>query len=847
MSGLGGSWIERLLRRLVRLLPADFRSDFGEAIEADLAERRLVGDRRGLYLREVPSLLSAIAREHASALVQDARYAVRTMRRTPGFTALAILMLALGTGANVAIFSIVDAVMLRSPFPRPSELAVVRFGPPGRATAAVPVDQYRQLQEAPGRLAGVAALGGGSHVLTGRGDPENVDDIECVDAEMFTVLGTPPLLGRTFGPDENRPGAPPTIVLSERFWRQLGGTPDVPGASITLNHTPVTIVGVMPADFAGPLARADVQGWVPLNRPIRDAQNTGCRQGATVNVVARLRPGVALDAAGAALPPNVSLIPLESPILEEVRTPFTVLVLGVLCVLLIACFNVGGLQMERSIARRREMALRFTLGASRGRLVRQTLTENLLLALAAAAAGLVATRLTLGAIVSLLPGNVPYLDQIVVNGRVLALALAVAAAAGLIAGLLPLAELRRASPARDLTDTTRTTGRHGAWGRRALVVAEVALSIVVLIGAGLMVRTFLTLRPVQPGFDPAHKLLMSVRLRGATPEQSESFFGLLLDRLRTTPGVRGAEAATYFPMGGSTAEASIAVDGTPRDMRTNYTTPGFFALMDVPLVAGRRFTDADTRASAPVVIVNQQLASRIRADGHVVGQRIVVQSQGAGTVPVDRTVVGVVANTRESSIDTLARNEAFVPFAQFPVVYQWVVVDVDPGREAAAAASMRAAVRALRPDLVVGAPRPMLDYLGQRMATRRFGAWALGTLAVLAVGLGAIGLMTTVGWWVRQRTRELGVRVALGASRGGLVKLVLRQGLTLAASGVGLGCAAAAGLTRYLEGWIYGVTPLDPATFVGCALIMLAVAAAAVYLPVRRATAIDPVTALRMD
>lgn len=835
----------RLFRALLRLLPAEFRGDFGEAMAADVdgaGERGLA-----FWWREDVSVVRAAVREHFDALRQDLKYAVRMMRRTPGFTTMAVLMLALGTGVNVAMFSIVNAVMLSSPFENPGELATVRFLVKGRATWAVPVDRYRDLLAAPGPLAAVGAFSGGSHVLTGYGDPRSVDDIECFSSEMFGVLGTRPLLGRTFGPNDDRPDAAPTIVLSYDFWRQLGGSPAILGTPITINQTPVTVIGVMPRGFAGPLARADGQGWLPRGRPLQSADNAGCRQG-DVSVVARLQRGLSLGAVKSALEGFV-LVPLESPIMDDVRTPFNVLMAAVACVLLIACLNVGGLQMERTLARRREIALRLALGASWGRLVRQTLTENLLLALAGAAAGVAAAALTLRTIVSMLPSNVPYLDQIDVNGRVLAVAMGAAAAVGLMAGLLPIAEMRRFSPARDLTDATRVTERRSSWGRRTLVVVEIALSIVVLIGAALMVQTFLTLRPTRPGFDPARKLVMFVRLRGATPEASEQFFRQLLDRLRTAPAIRDAAGSTYFPMSGNTAIAALRVGDTMQDVQTNYMTPGFFTLMKVPIVAGRMFSAEDTRASVPVIIVNQMLAARIRPDGRVVGQRILVKSQfgPAAAAPVERIIVGVIASTRNSGVDTRPRNEAYVPYAQNPVPALQVVAEANTGREGEAAAEMRAAVRALRPDLVVAPPRSMVALIRQRMGATPFGAWLLGLIASLAVGLAAIGLMATIGWWVRQRTRELGVRIALGATRGGVTALVVRQGMTLAVLGVSLGCAAAVGVTRYLTGWIYGVTPLDTATFAGCATLMLLVAMCAVYFPVRKATSVDPLVALRAD
>ena len=704
--------MRRLFRILLRLLPADFRGDFADAMSADMD----AGGRRGIafWWREIGSLLGALIREHVNALRDDVKYALRMMRRTPGFTSMAVLMLALGTGVNVAMFSIVDAVLLRSPFERPEELLEVDMLVKGQRTL-VPVDRYRGLTTAPGPLVSVGAFTSGSHVLTGHGDPLNVDDIECVSASMFDVLRVRPSIGRSFSSAEDSPGADPTIVLSYEFWRQLGGSRDILGTPITINQTAVTVIGVMPKGFAGPLARGDVQGWMPISRPVRSAENAGCREGA-VSVVGRRNSDVSRDAVAASLS-GFAVVPLESPVMGDVRTPFIVLMAAVACVLLIACFNVGGLQMERTLARRREMALRLALGASRGRLARQTLTENLLFSLAGALAGIAATALTLESIVSMLPSNVPYLEQIVVNGRVLAMAIGVAAAVGVLAGLLPIGETRRVSPARDLTDTARASERRSGWGRRALVVAEIALSIVVLIGAALMVQTFLTLRPTRPGFDPANKLVMGVRLRGATPEASEQFFTQLFDRLRTAPAIRDAGGSTYFPMSGNTSVAGIQLGDSMTNVLTNYATPGFFALMKVPIVAGRPFSSDDTRGSTPVVIVNQTLATRIRPDGQVLGQTIPMKSLSgpAAAAPVERTIVGILANTRSSGVHTRATSEAYVPYAQNPVISQQIVAEATPGHEGEAASQMRAAVRELRPDLVVAPPRSMEAMIRQRM------------------------------------------------------------------------------------------------------------------------------------
>jgi putative ABC transport system permease protein len=851
MTALRPSWTERALHRLVRLLPADFRSDFRSAIEADLAERSRAGDRAGLLRREFPSLLAAIVREHVSALWrgvrQDVNYAFRMMRRTPGFTALAVLMLALGTGVNAALFSVVDAVMLRTAFVHPDELVIVRTVENNKPTSAIRPDQFEALTTAPGPFQVIAGLGGGgNNILTGLGDPRSID-VECVSASMFDVLGTRPLFGRTFSAIEDRAGAEPTMVVSFDFWRQLGGLPSIVGRSITLNQTPVAIVGVMPPGFAGPFSRSDTVAWLPINRPIAGGGAVACPTPSFVNVFARVREGMTLEAAQRGLA-GFTLTSLEEQTFDGVRQPLLVLAAAVAFVLLIACFNVGGLQMERTLARRREMALRLALGAGRGRLVRQTLTENVVLALAGAAAGLAATWLTLRALISLLPSNLPHLDQIAVNGRVLVATVAVASAAGIVAGLLPIGQLRRVSPGRDLTDGSRTSERRGNWTRRSLVVAEVALSVVVLIGAALMIQTFVTLRLKPLGFDPERKMSLLVRLPGATAEASARFFSDLFDRLRAAPGIRGLAGSTYLPMRGTVSVLSVTFADTTVDVDASYVTPGYVELMKIPMRAGRTFTADDARGAEPVAIVNEVLARRIRPDGQVVGQLIGAPlAMRRNDSPIARRIVGVATNTRSSGAHTRSRSEVYFPYAQDPRPVLFVIAESEARNGSAVGAELRGAVRALRPDLVVEDVDPIPAMLDRSVRYWWFGAWLLGVFAALAVALAAVGLMTTIGWWVNQRRRELGVRMALGASRGEVMRLVFRQGLLLGTTGIVAGCVIAAGVTRYLEGWIYGVTALDVRTFAGCSVGMLCVAAIAVYFPVRRATSVDPVTALRAE
>jgi putative ABC transport system permease protein len=831
------------------LLPAEFRYDFGRDIEADAAERRRSGGRAAVMWRDWPSLAGAVIREHTAALGQDLTYALRMMRRTPGFTAMALLMLALGTGVSVAMFSIVDAVLLHSPF-READRVVSVLEMEGRQTptAAVPVDKFAQLVAGSGPFAAVAGFtGGGTHVTAASGDLRRLGT-ECVSASMAEVLGTAPLFGRWFDETEDQPGASPVMVLSHAFWKRLGGSPSILGTTLVVNQTPVTVVGVMPRYFAGPLSRSDTEAWVPMRRPIVGNGSPGCRAPSlSLNVFARVAPGLSLEQAQSRL---VSLVlwRLNDYTFSEVRLQLLALAGAVACVLLIACFNVGGLQMERSLARRREFAVRVALGASRFRLVRQVLAENLVLALAGASAGVGAAWTVLRGIVSLMPGHIPYLDEVEINGRVLVVALIVASAAGIIAGLLPVFQARRIDPAHDLAASRRTSERDGTLRRRLLVVTEVGLSVLVLIGALLMIQTFLALRPTQPGFDPVNKISTRVNLQADTPDARRQFVATLFDDLRAVDGVRRVAATTYLPLSGSVGTERIGIAGETTNIVTGHVTPEFFDVMRIPLLAGRGFTSLDADSSVPVAIVDDVLARRIRPDGQVLGQRIAVPMRSApGNPPVERQIVGVVASTRYIGADTRQRSTLWVPYAQDRATFVIVVVESDGRPAPTLGRDVRRAVQRLRPDVPPGDPVSLTAMVDRSVANWRFGAWLFGAFAGFSVLLASLGLMTTIGWWVRQRTHELGVRVALGATRSEIVRLVGRQGLALAASGITLGAVAAASTTRYLRSWLYGVTPLDPATFVFGAVAMLVVVVLAMVAPIRRATGVDPVVALRTE
>jgi putative ABC transport system permease protein len=844
---------DRVLGLLFRLLPADFRGDFGDQMAADLEESRAGNNRPvQIWRREVPALAGAVVREHLHVLASDIRFAFRLMRRTPGFTALAVLMLGLGTGANVAMFSIIDPVLLRSPFPDVDSLAIVQVEEDGRLTAGVPSDRAAALMASPRTLSAVASLGHGSHLLTGQGDPQR-PDTECVSASMFDVLGTRPWIGRTFTTDDDRAGAAPTIVLSYPFWRQLGGDPRIVGRALHLNEHAVTVVGVMPPDFEGPFSRSDTAGWMPLNVDVSGGGLEGCRAGAWVNMFARVQAGLSLREAEQRLP-GFHLLSLQQQTFEEWRTPFVVLSIAVWCVLLIACLNVGGLQIERAVSRRPELALRLALGASRARLVGQTLTENLALAGLGGAAGVAAAYATLHAIVSMLPTNMPHLSEIALNGRALAAAIVASIIAGLVAGIFPVAQSWRLNLATVSNDVSRraTSVRSGL--RRTLIAVEIALSVVVLVSAGLMIQTFFTLRPSHPGFDPSGKDMALVRLPGVAPDASGRFFMQLFDQLRNIPGVRSISGSTYLPMFGVVSTVSVmptapAATRAPVTVFGSAITPGYLDAMNIPVLTGRAFTDADTRGAVPVALVNEQFARNLVPDGDAVGQRVRARGpRRPSTDPdIEWEIVGVVGNTRTNAGHTRFANELFVPYAQSPVPLLYVVVDRGLRPLPAVPAAMRRAIHELKPDLVLEPVIALDSFVNRRVDRWRLGAWLLGGLAALAVILAAVGLMTTIGWWVRQRQRELGIRIALGARWNVIVGLLLGQGMRVVAGGIVAGCALAALVSRFLEGWIYGVTPLDVKTFVMAALVMLLAGLCATLVPTRRAIRLNPVAILRAE
>ena len=804
-------------------------------------------------------------RRHADTLLQDLRFGLRMMARTPLFTAVALTMIALGTGANVAMFSVIDAVMLRSPFQNADRIAVVRVVPTGRGpTAAVPLAQYRALVESAPAFEAVGALGSGDRpILTGLGEPRRMN-VECVTAGVFRVLGTAPLAGRTFTADEDRPGGPSAVILSYEFWRrEFGGSADALGRVIAFNGVPTTIVGIMPRRFLGPLSRNTNDGWLALGPGLDRPSPAGCQTRGTVMAFARIPPGSTLDGAAAQamtsagidrIPATdgksgsrLSLLSVDEQTLFELRRPLLTLLGAVGLVLLIACANVANLQLERVFGRRQELAVRLALGATRGRVVRQTLTENLLLYVLGAAGGFLLASWTLHLIVALLPGYVPHLNEIEVNGRILAATFAVACLAGMSVGLVPALQATSPSLIDDLRTSSRTSTRGGHWTRRSLVAGQIALSLTLLVGAGLMVRTFLTLRPSQPGFTAANKLTAFVRLQGpaSTGTAPLAFFDNVIERLRGAAGIQGITGSTYLPMSGNVGISSVTVGEMTLDVFSGFVMPNYFAEMEIPVTRGRAF-DARDRAGAPAVaIVNEAMVRKAWPKGDALGSAVTVH--GADGRTEVRQVVGVLRDTRSSGADARSRAELYFPYRQSPAPALNLIVRTANPADPRIRDAVRAAVAAVDRSQIVDRFAAFEDTLDSRVATWRFGAWVLGLFAAMAVALAAVGLAASIAWWVAQRTREIGVRMALGANAAQVTRLVVHQGLTLAVTGVVLGLAGAAASTRLLQGWLYGVTPLDTGTFAWSAAAMLLIAGLASYLPARRATRIDPLVTLKAE
>jgi putative ABC transport system permease protein len=862
------SWAGRTYRRLIAWLPPDFRGDFGDHMTRDFDERdrELSGAaRRRFHARELPALLRLTAAQWAEAAWRDLGFTLRMMARTPGFATAAVLMLAIGTGASAAVFSVVDAVILRPSASDPSRLATIQEQAPGRpASGVVPASHLATLAQAP-EFDGVAGITGVFAVLTGVGPPHRID-LDCVSASLFHVSGVTPLVGRVFTAVEDRAGADPVVVLAYDEWqRDFGGRTDVVGQPITLNGVSNTVIGVMPRGFLGPFDQNRRAGWAPLAPAIGGTAPSGCRvrPGGNVSAVARIRRPLTLDQAAARI--NASglvgrlaaadgshpkiVLDRADFLIEEVETPLVALAGAVVCLLLIACANVANLQLERLVGRRREIAVRLALGATRSRIVRQTMVENLIIAIAGAGGGLLAARLLLQAMVALMPAWVPHVNDIAIDARTLAATACAAIAAGLAVGLFPAIQATRHSLSADLNQGSRGSTNGAVWMRRSLVIVEVALSVVLLVSAGLMIRTFVALRPADPGFETANRTVAEILFDGdwkPSPDRERTIGGVV-QRVRALPGIAAVSAASYLPLSGSTDLAHATVGDFSKDVWTSFATPGFMGDMAQRLMRGRFFAETDDASAPPVAIVNEAMAARFWPRGDPLGQLVEVRTEDK--VVAKRRVVGVVETTRSWGTDVLRRSQLYIPYAQAPgSTLMYVLVRTNGAPPQTLATDIRRIVADVRPGQVVWRVESLQTKVDRSVDAPRFAMWIFSAFAAAGAALASLGLFAVIAWWVSERRREIGVRMALGAGVERIARLVLGEGLALAAVGLALGMATAFLVTRLLSDWLYDVAkPTDPETYALCAVGMLLVTATASYIPARRAARIDPTVTLRSE
>ena len=811
-------------------------------------------------------------------MFQDLRFALRMMLRAPGFTAMAGLTLALGIGATSLMFSVVNAVLLRPlPYAEPSRLMLlfnVRTNTPSADTIRLTPLDFDDYKSRAHSFEALAAYIGTGFTFSGTGDAELVIG-EMVTPEFFRTLGVAPALGRTFAPDEFQPGHENVVVLSDRLWkRRFGGNPASIGSNVTINGKPFTIAGVMPPSFEYPASRYEL--WAPLPSPRTAELPPINRVSHYLEVIGRLKPTVSLEQAqrevatiASALAAEYSesngnmaarVTPLESFLVRDVETPLQILLAAVGLVVLIACANVTNLLLARASVRSREVAIRQALGAARSRLVRQFLVETLVLYLVGACGALAVASWGIPLLLLFAPQDIPHLTDTSLDLRVLMATMVMSLACALLFGLAPAYHGGKVDPAQALRGGGRTASaaRTGQRVRVALVVCELALSVVLLVGAGLMLRSLVRLTTVDPGFDADGQLTFSVVMMPRKyPDESSmlSFGDRLSSQLAALAGVQHAGFTTHLPLSGQNLENGFEVDGyVPSNTDDNPiagmrgVSDDYFAALGARLKAGRVFTTIDRSNSQPVAIVNEAFARRYFGGSNPIGRRL-----REGGYPNWRVVVGVISDVKHSGPAADARPEVSLPYSQltFGFLNAWargiyVVVRGDIPASALAT-SARAAIHSLDPDMSMNRPRALADFASEAISQPRFRTILLSAFAALAIALASVGIFGVLSYFVAQRTREIGIRLALGASSGDILKMVVGRGLFVTAAGLAIGLIAAIPLTRSLETLLFEVKPLDALTIASVILGLALVAGLASYLPARRALRIAPMTALQAE
>jgi putative ABC transport system permease protein len=802
-------------------------------------------------------------------LWQDMRYGLRTLLAKPGFTLVAVVTLALGIGATSTIFSFVNGILLRPlPFQDSERLVLIDETAVKRGNISMNVSfpNFVDWRAENGVFTGVTAYDDRSFTLTGgSGDPEQLSG-GIVSANAFELLGVTPILGRSFRPEEDGPDTADVVILSHGLWeRRFGANPGIINQSIVVNNRARTVIGVMPRGFKFP---ETAELWIPLTPEVKD----WTRNDHGISAIGRLKEGVSLAQAQAEMSAiarrieeqnpvtnegmGVTLIPLRDALVGGYRKALLLLLGVVGLVLAVACANVANLLLARGSARQREIAVRAALGASRWRVFRQLLTESFLLGAVGGALGLLLAMWGLDLLLAAIPVDLPFWMKFSLDWRVLGFAAGTALLTSLVFGVAPALQASRI----DLNETLKEGGRGGAGAsrhslRRALVVAEVALSLILLISAGLMMRSFLRLQQVDPGLKAENVLTLRLSLPNAkydVPEKRQDFFKQLLERTRALPGVESAGAISYLPLSGGGWGRSLTVEGLPvlpvgqaPSINHCVVTPDYFRAMGITLLEGRDFAEADAGDATKVVIIDEGLAREYWPRESPLGKRVRFGPPEANEPW--HVIVGVVREVKHESLNLTQRKSVYLPHAQVSIGSMALAVRTRGGNPESLAAAVRAQVRELDPNQPVTAVRTMSEIVSRSVWQSRLYTILFGVFAAVALLLASVGIYGVMSYAVTQRTHEIGIRMALGAQRADVLRLIIGQGMWLALLGVCVGVLASLGLTRLMQSLLFGVGATDPVTFAGVAALLSAAALLACYLPARRATKVDPMIALRYE
>jgi len=801
------------------------------------------------------------------ALLQDLRFGARMLWKNPGFTLIVLLTLSLGIGANTAIFSVVNTVMLSQlPFKNADRLVRLNESNPERGwpTFSASHPNFLDWRARNQTFEAMAATSGDNFNLNLGGDVEVIRGA-VITADFLTVLGVSPALGRNFMPEEDRPGGNTRVALiTHGFWqRRFGGDPGVVGKTLTINDNPFTVVGVLPKSFSWGGARNEV--FAPLAPD--PARSRGDHR---LTVIGRLKPGVALERALADLNTVAQQLSQQYPesnkgwsvtgqkfydwiVPAERRRAILVFAGAVIFVLLIACSNVANLMLARGAVRQKEISIRMALGAGRFRIIRQLLAEALLLALIAGGLGLLVAMVVVGALKTMNPANLPRLDELSVDGRVMAFGLLISLVTGVLFGLFPALQASRPDLNETLKEGARGSG--GAGGQRvrgALVIAEVALSVALLIGAGLLLRSFSKLQDVKLGFEPENLLTMRISLprsRYQGDPEAWGFYTRLLREVKALPGVQDAALTSLAPLGGGGTSGEVQIpgraaapDGSMPSSGWRVVSPGYLRTLGIPL-RGRDFDERDTAESQPVTIISEEMARRYWPGEDPLGRPVTLRSLGNRTY----TIIGVAGDVRSIGPDAEPGPMAYVSTAVFARAIQSSLVVRTRTEPAAQTATVRGVLRSIDANVPVFNIQTVEQLLYDSLGSRRFNMFLLGSFAGVALLLASVGLFGVMAYLVSQRTREIGVRLALGARPRDVFRLVIGRGMLLALVGAVVGAAGAFGLARFLETLLFQIRPTDPLTFTVAPALLLGVALLACYIPARRAMKVDPMVALRCE